>query len=153
MTIVCPKAHIWASIHKRLEDFAAQNVCAPPQPPIPLVLAGWAFSNDHQKLQRWRETVEWAERNSCLDIVGSIPPDEYYYASPVTVYEVGPAGGPMYLPWSFESKPRLAENDKALLLERLKSNWEEIAGASLSRVTAPKHLTGKNRIRPGEPGT
>ena len=46
-------------------------------PPVPLILAGWVFSNDHEKKRRWDQTIEWAIANDCEDLI-TVDDDEYY---------------------------------------------------------------------------
>ena len=66
MIRVCPKPPIWASIDKKLSEFSGTHVCSPPTPPKPLILAGWAYSTNKQKQDRWQETIDWAKPNSCI---------------------------------------------------------------------------------------
>ena len=85
MIRVCPKPPIWASIDKKLTEFSGTHVCSPPTPPKPLILAGWAYSTNKQKHDRWQETIDWAKRNSCADIVNVVSPDDYYCVSKMTL--------------------------------------------------------------------
>lgn len=84
MIQVCPNPPIWASIHKKLTEFSGTHVCSPLTPPKSLILAGWAYSTDKQKQDRWQETIDWAKRNSCIDIVHIASPDDYYCVSKMT---------------------------------------------------------------------
>ena len=78
MEKICPRADVWHDAHKKLAAFAQINPCNPPQPPTPLILAGWAFSSDLDKKLRWDETVRWANNNSCSEIIRMIKSDDYY---------------------------------------------------------------------------
>ena len=91
----------WNDVYKRLTHFAETHECVPSLPPKPLILAGWAYSNDIEKKNRWEETVEWAEKNGCLELVGSIPDNEFYSVDEPTSYTVGPMGGPNVSPLGF----------------------------------------------------
>jgi hypothetical protein len=46
----------------------------------------------------------------------------------LSTYEVGPMGGPIYLPWQFEPSKRPAEDDAVAAFQRLTANWSTIAG-------------------------
>jgi len=120
--------------------------CIPPSPPIPLILAGWAYSNDVEKMQRWEETVAWARNNGCPEIV-EVPDEDFYYAEEPVFHKVGPEGGPMYRPWDFEKKERPSSNQIAEHLETLKSRWQDIAGPELAQVTHPLEFTGAKARR------
>ncbi len=90
MKQVCPNADVWHDIHKKLEVFARTNLCIPPQPPVPLILAGWAYTNDHDKKHRWQETVEWAKLNSCYEIIKEIKAEDFYCVESISSHHVGP---------------------------------------------------------------
>ena len=59
----------WHDVFERLTRHARTRPCVPPFPPVPLILAGWAYSNDVEKMQRWEETVAWARDNGCPEII------------------------------------------------------------------------------------
>lgn len=120
--------------------------CVPPYPPVPLILAGWACSNDVEKMKRWEETVAWARINGCGDFV-QIPDKDSYYVDEPTSYTVGPMGGPMYRPWDFKGKDRLPPNQVAEHIETLKYRWQEIVGPEHARVTSPLGFTGAKARR------
>jgi len=141
MRQICPKPMPWNHVFECLTSQARIRRCMPPSPPIPLILAGWAYSNDIEKLQRWEETVVWATNNGCPEMV-EIRDEDFYYVDEPTFYTVGPGGGPMYKPWDFEEKVRPLPNQLAASLETLKSDWKEGAGQELARVTRPLAFTG-----------
>jgi len=93
----------WHEVFERLTSYAQTHLCTPPLPPIPLILSGWVYSNDVEKMERWKETVTWAKNNGCADLI-EIPAGEFYYVDEPSSYTVGPLGGPMYHPWDFEEK-------------------------------------------------
>jgi hypothetical protein len=53
-----------------------QNCLTSQPPPKPLILAGWAYSSDIEKKERWEETVGWASNNGCQALIDGIPDDE-----------------------------------------------------------------------------
>ena len=73
---ICPQPNIWAKVHRKLDALASKNGWA--EPPVPLILAGWGFSSDEEKKQRWAETVDWCELNGCSDLI-AIPNDDDWY--------------------------------------------------------------------------
>jgi hypothetical protein len=44
---------------------------------VPLILAGWAYSNDVEKRDRWQETLDWADRHGVADFVNVSPKNMY----------------------------------------------------------------------------
>jgi hypothetical protein len=83
MTRICPNPNPWNQAYERLARYAKDH---PPSPPKPLILAGWAYSNDYEKLQRWEETVAWANKNGCAEIVKSVLDSDFYFVdSKITI--------------------------------------------------------------------
>ncbi len=78
MIRVCPMPGVWHDRHQRLLKFAETTPCKPDKPPIPLILAGWAYSSDFDKKSRWEKTLAWAERNGCADLVANISDVDFY---------------------------------------------------------------------------
>jgi hypothetical protein len=95
MKRICPNPMPWHEAFKRLTSYAQSHRCTPSSPPKPLILAGWAYSNDVQKMERWEETLEWADNNGCANLVAEIPEQDFYLVDIPTCYAVGPMGGPM----------------------------------------------------------
>ena len=79
MKKVCPNPDAWHRAFQRLSEHAKSRVCTPPVPPTPLILAGWNYSSDHEKMQRWTETVAWASTNGCSQIMDEIPECDFYF--------------------------------------------------------------------------
>lgn len=147
MKRICPNPMPWHKAFERLTKYAQLHLCVPPTPPTPLILAGWAYSNDVQKMQRWEETVAWADINGCTNLLSGIPDADFYFVEIPTSYEVGPLGGPMYRPWDFESKSRPPSDHLAKLMETLLSRWPVIVGNELASVTRPLAFTGEKARR------
>lgn len=91
---ICPNPVAWNNIYKQLQAFALSHPCVPPAPPVPLVLAGWAYSNDVEKRDRWSQTVSWATLNGCPELT-MVPEVDLYSTGAPTSYQIGPLGGPM----------------------------------------------------------
>ncbi|WP_243544882.1 hypothetical protein [Pseudodesulfovibrio tunisiensis] len=79
MKAICPKAMVWHKIHQKLNIAWERKGGEGERPPIPLILAGWAYSDDYEKAIRWRQTVEWAENNSLADIIPELTDEDWYY--------------------------------------------------------------------------
>jgi hypothetical protein len=147
MKRICPNPLPWHEVFEGLTKFAQLHPCAPPTPPKPLILAGWAYSNDVEKMQRWEETVDWAVKNGCADLVSGIPDSDFYFTENPTSYMVGPLSGPMYRPWDFQAKSCPPSDKIAQLMDTLLSRWSEIVGIELANVTSPLAFTGKKGRR------
>jgi hypothetical protein len=72
---ICANPPEWAKLHA-----AAMNAAADGDPfPKPLILAGWAFSSDEEKRQRWSDSVAWLqERGLELLIVSEVEGGWYH---------------------------------------------------------------------------
>jgi len=147
MKRICPNPMPWNDAFEQLTKFAKAHACTPPSPPKPLILAGWAYSNDVEKMGRWEETVAWANDNGCLEMIMCIPNHDFYFVSEPTTYAVGPGYGPMYRPWDFDSKVRPQSEDIVRHLETLKSKWAEVVGPELGYITRPVAFTGEKARR------
>jgi hypothetical protein len=142
MVRICPNPIPWHHAFQHLTDYAKRHPCTPPSPPAPLILAGWAFSNDVAKMNRWQETLAWAKANGCSEIVEGIADEDFYYVVTPTDYVIGPMGGPMYREWDCTTKTRPSAADLQQYLEILLERWPEVAGPELSRATRPCKFTG-----------
>jgi hypothetical protein len=52
----------------------------PASPPKPLILAGWAYSSNEEKAERWEETIVWATSNGCTEIINQVRDEDFYLA-------------------------------------------------------------------------
>lgn len=143
---ICPNPSRWNDVFEQLLEYAEAHA-RPSRPPPPLILAGWAYSNDTEKMRRWRETVEWASANGCAGIVEGISDADFYQVEEPTNYRVGPMGGPCYRPWDFESKVRPTSEELTKYFEYVSAHWAEIAGSRLATITRPLAFTGKKARR------
>jgi hypothetical protein len=103
---VCPNRIPCRDAFDRLCRFASSRAYTPPAPPIPLILNGRVFSTDVEKKRRWEDTLSWAMRNGCLDLIASIPVQHFHWADELTSCAVGPWVGPLCRPWDSQSKRR-----------------------------------------------
>lgn len=142
MMRICPNPGAWHATFERLSAHAQSCSCTPPYPPKPLILAGWSYSNDIEKMQRWEETVAWAEKNGCSKLLSGIPDCDFYYVEKPTNYTVGPLGGPMYRAWDYDTKDRPSAENIGQIMHTLISHWPEIVGNEIANVTRPLALTG-----------
>ncbi len=57
MTKICPNPIPWNAVY---QQFIHVREARPdlPKPPVPLILNGWVFSNDVEKMERWQETLQ-----------------------------------------------------------------------------------------------
>lgn len=145
MIRVSPNPLPWNSVYQRLCE-VAQSRPGLPKPPIPLILNGWVYSNDAEKMNRWNDTVRWAKDAQCDEIVATVPEDEFYYTEEVTTYQVGPLGGPMYRSWDFDFKSRPDDESLAHALQQLVDEWPSIA-IGFSSHTRPLCFTGSKARR------
>lgn len=147
MVSICPNPKKWNVLFKQLSEHANTHVCIPSRPPAPLILAGWAYSNDVEKMLRWRETVDWAEANGCTDILETILDNDFYTVDEPSDYQIGPLGGPCYRPWDFEAKLRPSPNEIVQHFEYLSAHWANIIESGLAAITRPWAFTGKKARR------
>lgn len=132
----------WNAAFKRLTKFAQTHPCVPPEPPIPLILAGWVYSNDIDKMRRWEQTIEWAAKNGCPHLLSNIRETDFYLSKNPTTYTVGPMGGPMYRTWDYGTKDPPSAEVIAQCMATLLARWSEIAGERLAGMTRPLAFTG-----------
>lgn len=143
MIQICPVPSKWNDVYQRLLKFSDENECKPKQPPIPLILGGWAFSNDMEKQMRWRDTVEWSASNRCQILLDGLSESDFYVKDVLCDSEIGPTGGPIKRAWDFAKRIRPSEEQLESLLESVHSNWETIASTPLVAHTTPLAFSGE----------
>lgn len=120
-----------------------------PNPPVPLILAA-AGESDASKHHRLRQQLEWADRHDLLD--GALArlaaiPVEQWNASSLTSWSQDSYTLPGHWGWTSDPKPKMSAKTATKLIERLRANWDEIAGHELGRVTSPLRFEGAKRRR------
>lgn len=141
MIKVCPLKEKWHEVYEQLLAYAESHDSILSKPPVPLILSGWWYTNDIEKMKRWNDTILWAMNNNCQRIV-DIPEEHFYYVEKPTSYAIGPLGSPMYNPWTFDSKERPSTEEIFEYLKILTSYWKDIAGLDLAKSTKPITFTG-----------
>jgi len=77
-TFICPQPIPWNDIHRVLTEFHRDNCPEAPQPPVPLILAGWAYSGDEEKAARWQTIVTWAARHGATELIPDLADCDRY---------------------------------------------------------------------------
>jgi hypothetical protein len=70
----CPLPIKWNEIYKIISKENIEN-----KPPIPLILNGWVYTNDYEKENRWKNTVEWIMYNYNEESILPLLKDEEKY--------------------------------------------------------------------------
>ena len=143
MILVCPKPFVWHPIYMRLREQWQSNGCCGSEPPVPLILAGWHFSSDLDKQQRWHLTLKWAEERGLSHLTGPLSADEQYFTDCLTTSYPEQH----YRPDRLAVRERPSAEALATALEVLKSNWQTIAGEELSAACKPISITGRKGRR------
>ena len=146
MKCIRPNPMPWHEAFERLTKYVQLHPCTMLSPPKPLIIAGWVYSNDVDKMQRWGKTIAWAAKNGCSNLVSGIPDRDFYFVEKPTSYEIGPLGGPIYRVWDFEVKGRPSSEQIDQFMEALLSCWSEIVGKKLASSTRPLAFTGKKHV-------
>jgi hypothetical protein len=69
----------WERARASLEKARVQRAPHATKVPAPLILAGWNYSTDDDKHERWSETLAWAAANGLSDAVPPVADDEWHY--------------------------------------------------------------------------
>lgn len=141
MIRICPNPQEWHKVHLSLLGFAESHLCEPEKPPVPLILGGWAGSNDREKRIRWEQTMAWAHANGCTQFLEILADEDFYVVTEKTSYVVGPMGGPMYRDWDFTPKLHPTDDMLGQHLRALKVSWTE-GPEPVWHHTAPLEFTG-----------
>jgi hypothetical protein len=150
MERICPLPTAWNRIYNYLVIFRQEQAnfgITLSEIPIPLILAGWVYSNDYQKRTRWVQMVNWAEGAGCYKIISTIEKNEWYLVENASSYGIGPLGGPMYSSWDMTLKPRASKIQRLDWLRILEIDWKNIAGSILFETTIPMAITGSKGRR------
>lgn len=75
----CPMPQTWNDIYSSLiRVWELQGRDSSDKPPVPLILAAWHETPGLAKLLRWRETIEWAEKHGCKDLIPELADDQKF---------------------------------------------------------------------------
>lgn len=145
MKPICPQPGDWHRVYEHLRAVARRREIRS-SPPIPLILAGWAGSNDLEKKARWDDTLEWAERNGLRSEI-QLTSDQMYCVTEPYGGLVDPYGTPMYLHWRREPSPVPNAEELSRALGLLVDRWPALPPAEVTRITKPLRFTGRKRRR------
>ena len=80
---ICPKPDKWNRLYRMLPKGRSSD--GKREPALPLILAAWWGTSGLQKMQRFREHIEWADAHGCLKKVGaflrSLPEEEWHHGN------------------------------------------------------------------------
>ncbi len=121
-----------------------------PKPPVPLILAGAAFSTADAIRGRWRETLTWARQYGFHDLLIAelpAPPDEDVAERIAGVSADGKGWWPVWGEQIHPPKPTPTKEALVEAMSNLKRDWNAIAGDELSRITRPIDFAGRKSRR------
>ena len=140
----------WARIHTLLAQERLRRRLSVPEPPVPLILAGAAFSSASAIRQRWTDLLDWATAHGLLGLlIEHLPPapDVDVAESIAGISEDGRGCWPEYGEQSHQKKKRPSDATVAATLKQLQANWADVAGAELATCTRPLRFSGHKRRR------
>ncbi|SRR6266545_786789 len=146
-----PRPGDWAMLHELLAQAReARGDHRIPKPPVPLILAGAAFSSAAAIRQRWRDLVSWANEHGFSELLAAHLPSapEVDVADQIAgVSANGQGWWPEYGEQVHEPKAKPTNEAIAAALAILKQRWPEIVGIDLSRITRPYKFSGRKSRR------
>tara|TARA_Y100001970_G_C14102679_1_gene786390 strand:- start:420 stop:1028 length:609 start_codon:yes stop_codon:yes gene_type:complete len=132
----------WHKFYQKLELLYKKNDNIKTKPPVPLILNGWVFTSDEDKIQRWNDTVSWLTSYNLEYLLDDITEEDKYYVEKdfVTTYDDLARFYRIHANREPRDKPDEKVVDNKLI--ELVDNWETIAGTTLSNCTKPVEFTG-----------
>jgi hypothetical protein len=143
MIFVCPNAAVWWKTFERVRDVWIAAGRVGDQPPMPLILAGWIYSSDRDKQERWQALVKWADEHSVSHLIPELSAEDQYCTNFVTTSY--PEQN--YRPDRYDEKERPSDGALAQAMSVLKHDWLKIAGEELADVCNPTKITGQKKRR------
>lgn len=141
MVDICPLPLAWHRVYQALTLFADRHGASPP--PAPLILGGWVWSSDSDKLERWQQMIRWAEANGCSDLLAGVAPHEMHRAPYLSSYRLGDEQEH----WNRMPRTKFPQEQVAAWLDDLRARWADVAGSELAAVTSPLGFTGTKARR------
>lgn len=142
MNFISAQPNKWHEIHQKLSRFWEIELDKQTIPPPPaLVLSGWTMSNDFDKEQQWKKTIDWAEKNGCINLV-QLNEDEKYYVEELSSWRPFE-----YSNWDESIKERPPEDAIRIHFDCIKENWSTILSDEFSNNTVPLGFSGKKLRR------
>ena len=81
-TYISPLPWLWGEIASGLLHFWKTELNGVgPSPPY-LVLSGWSYSHDDNRMNTWLNCIKWAEERNCTHLIPEIP-EKYWYQKEV----------------------------------------------------------------------
>jgi hypothetical protein len=151
MTTPVPMPADWAAIHAALTDlWQSKDDSNISKPPVPLILAGAAFSSAAAIRQRWIDLIQWANANGFSDHLASrLPqPPSFDVADKIAgVSEDGRGWWPVLGEQFHEPMKKPSNEVVSATFQHLVENWPEIVGHELAESTKPLKFTGRKQHR------
>jgi len=144
---ICPQPGKWHEIYEMLKTAWQKAGAIGSKPPVPLILAGWNYSNDVEKKIRWEDMLDWAKEQNFLHLIPELSAEESYFVDEPSNYQISPMGSPMFLDWNFTQRNTPTEQEVNQAIKILKEKWSEIVGKDLGAITVPLRITGKRKRR------
>jgi hypothetical protein len=141
----------WAKIHSQLSKaWILKEDRQIPKPPVPLILAGAAFSSADDIRARWIDLIVWANEYGFSSVLITNLPEspDYDVAERIAGVSADGKGWWPEIGEQFHKPKKMPSKDKIFeTMKRLKVEWEEIVGIELGKATIPKKFTGKKARR------
>lgn len=132
----------WHEIHQKLIKFWEVELGKKTIPPPPaLVLSGWTMSNDIDKEQQWKKTIDWAESSKCQDLI-QLTEDDKYYVEDLSSWRPFEHSN-----WDETVKSRPSTEEIQSYFECIQNKWATILNDEFSQNTIPVGFTGKKLRR------
>jgi hypothetical protein len=140
MHTICPLPDKWSQIYSELQKIWEKSRASIPEPPRPLILNGWMFSNDMDKKRRWEETKVWIAKYANTELIENLTDADYYKVQELS----------SYIPYQFydydvKARPSDIEVNNAMAI--LKKDWLNIVGTGMGEHTEPYKFSGKKQRR------
>lgn len=146
-----PRPSDWVMLHGLLSAaWETREDGSIPEPPVPLILAGAAFSTAAAIRQRWRDLVRWANEHGCSELLAAhLPPPADVDVADQTagVSANGRGWWPEYGEQVHPPHSRPQKEALVAALDTLQARWPEVVGSELSRNTRPLKFTGRKSRR------
>lgn len=145
-----PRPADWARIHARLARDRMDQGLDIPEPPVPLIMGGAAFSSATAIRQRWNDLLVWAATHDLLPALLELlppPPDIDVAESYAGVSVNGHGWWPEHGEQDHPPRMKPAADAVRATLGRLQQHWASVVGDDLAASTRPIRFSGHKRRR------
>lgn len=151
LTTPVPLPNDWARLHALLNHARSGNGReAIPAPPVPLILAGAAFSTADAIRQRWIDLLKWSIAYGFSELLlANLPPAPIRDVAE-DIAGVSCDGQGWWPTFGEQFHPKKQKYPRPVVittLNLLKQNWPQIVGAELGINARPLRFTGKKYRR------